>query len=177
MNPRHSRWIGSGVLALAIVLLTTACSTTTPRQGPPPVSPLESEEAVAKNALNCVATGLAAVLDYTVHEKDRVQIIREFVNPVRYFNDRSGYFFVYDYDGVCIAHPIDPGLVGKKLLDLRDCRGTLVVRKCIELAEQGGGTYEYYWMRPGDQKEEPKIGYVMPLAETRYWIGTGVYLR
>jgi len=42
--------------------------------------------------------------------------------------------------------------------------------------KKGGGFVEYYWVKPGIKGEHKKIGYVEPIPNTEYFIGTGVYL-
>jgi signal transduction histidine kinase len=44
-------------------------------------------------------------------------------------------------------------------------------------AKNGGGFVEYYWVNPSatTKDEQKKIGYVEPIPETNYFIGTGVY--
>ena len=37
------------------------------------------------------------------------------ISKIRFGQD--GYFFVYDYDGTNIMHPINPSLVGKNLIE------------------------------------------------------------
>ncbi|MDI6687981.1 MAG: hypothetical protein QME06_07165 [Desulfobacterales bacterium] len=37
-------------------------------------------------------------------EKNRIDLIRSFINPVRFYPDKSGYLYVYNYDCVNIAH-------------------------------------------------------------------------
>lgn len=44
----------------------------------------------------------------------------------------DGYFFVFDEEAVMQMHPIDPGLIGKDLTDLKDPNGTQFVNDLVE---------------------------------------------
>jgi hypothetical protein len=49
-------------------------------------------------------------------------------------------------------------------------------RKVYRPAHVGGGFVEFYWVKPGETGEHPKLGYVEPIPNTNYFIGSGVYL-
>ena len=38
------------------------------------------------------------------------------VSKLKFFSDKTGYIFIYDYDGVVLMHPEKPSLVGKNLI-------------------------------------------------------------
>lgn len=83
------------------------------------------------------------------------------------FNKRDGkfvrgelYVFVYDLDGVMVAHPVNPGLVGKNLLNEPDSKGKLFRKKIVELARtMGSGWVDYTYLNPTSKKEEQKTTY------------------
>lgn len=137
---------------------------------------LERNKYVARVTVHSTATGLGEILKDEENEQSRIELIRSFVDPVRFYQDNSGYFYVYNYDYVNIAHPTQPELVGQDLADYTDCKGKLVVRELAEAAKDGGGFIEYYWEKPGREGEYKKIGYVEPIPNTEYFIGTGVYI-
>lgn len=137
---------------------------------------LERNKYVAQVIVHSTATGLGEILEDEKDEGSRRDLIRSFVNPVRFYQDNSGYFFVYNYDYVNIAHPTQPELVEQDLSDYTDCKGKLVIRELAEAAKDGGGFVEYYWEKPGGEGEYKKIGYVEPIPKTEYFIGTGVYI-
>ena len=35
------------------------------------------------------------------------------ISPIKFFADKSGYIFIYDYEGNVMMHPEKPSLVGK----------------------------------------------------------------
>ena len=97
------------------------------------------------------------------------------------FNNRSGsfvrkdrYIFAYDFNGTCIAHPINPNLVGRT--GLSDINGVDVVGRELALARRGGGTMYIVFPNPAHGgKEEVKQLYIANVNNSLY-LGTGLYL-
>ena len=108
-------------------------------------------------------------------KKDRIELIRAFITPIRFYPDKSGYFYVYDTDCVNIAHAVQKDLQGKNLYDYQDIKGKFVIRELAAKAKEGGGFVEYHWVRPNSEGEHKKIGYVELIPGTDYFIGDGVY--
>jgi ABC-type amino acid transport substrate-binding protein len=100
---------------------------------------------------------------------------------LREFNNRSGsfvrgdlYIFAYDFNGTCIAHPINPALVGQT--GLSDINGVDVVGRELALARRGGGTMYIVFPNPAQGgKEELKQLYIKTVNDSLY-LGTGLYL-
>ncbi len=89
----------------------------------------------------------------------------------------DGYFFVYDYNGVNVAHPKKPQLEGKNLWGIQDSNGVYLIRSLIEQAKKPqGGVTDYIWDKPSKGREVGKIGYSMGLDEWQWMIGTGLYI-
>lgn len=53
---------------------------------------------IAKTMVHGTAVGLGEVLKGQKHEKDRIDLIRKFITPIRFYPDKSGYFYVYNYN-------------------------------------------------------------------------------
>lgn len=88
----------------------------------------------------------------------------------------DGYFFVYDYNGINIAHPRKPELEGQNLYDFQDDNGKYLIRELIEQAKAGGGYTRYLWDKPSGGKSVEKMGYSIGLDKWQWMIGTGLYL-
>lgn len=138
---------------------------------------VESEKQTAQAVVHSAALGLGGILSQYQNETDRIDQIRNFIDPVRFYNDQSGYFYVYDFDCVNIAHATQKDLQGQNLYNYQDSRGNYVIRLLAAASENGGGFVEYYWVNPASssESEQQKMGYVEPIPGTNYFIGTGVY--
>ncbi len=137
---------------------------------------IQCNKDTAVAVVRTAAIGLGEILKDVRGEKRRIDIIRSFIGPIRFYADKTGYFYVYDYQCINIAHAIDRKLAGKNLYNYRDAKGKFVIRELAATARKGGGFVEYYWLKPGQRNEFKKIGYVEPIPGTNYFIGTGVYL-
>jgi len=132
---------------------------------------------IAKNVVHATAMGLGEILKDVKEEGKRIALIRNFISPVRFYQDKSGYFYVYNTKCVNIAHATQKDLQGKNLYDHKDVKGKFVIRELNDAAKNGGGFVEFYWVKPGAKGEQKKMGYVEPIPGTDYFIGTGVYLQ
>jgi signal transduction histidine kinase len=137
---------------------------------------IECYKETAKAVVHATAAGLGEILKDVKTEKERVDMIRSFINPIRFYSDKSGYFYVYDFSCLNIAHATQSDLPGKNLYDHKDVKGKFVIRELSAAAKKGGGYVEFYWVKPGSKNEFKKMGYVEPIPGTNYFIGTGVYL-
>jgi signal transduction histidine kinase len=137
---------------------------------------IECYKETAKTVVHATAVGLGEVLKDVKTEKERVDMIRSFIKPIRFYSDKSGYFYVYDFNCLNIAHATQKDMQGKNLYDHKDVKGKFVIRELSVAAKKGGGYVEFYWVKPGFKNEFKKLGYVEPIPGTNYFIGTGVYL-
>jgi signal transduction histidine kinase len=135
----------------------------------------ESNNRVAAATTHVAAVGLGEMLKGVTDENQRVELVRKFIDPIRFFTDQSGYFYVYYYNCINLAHAIDKTLPGKDLTEYKDMKGKLVIQDLSAMAKRGGGIVVFYWPHPQTKLEQRKIGYVEPIPGTDYFIGTGYY--
>jgi cytochrome c len=89
------------------------------------------------------------------------------------FVDRDLYLVIYDMQGHALAH-LNPRMVGKDLLMLRDADGKLFIRERIDIAsKQGSGWQDYKFLNPLSQQIEPKSMYLE--RHEQFIIGCGIY--
>ncbi|WEF35473.1 cache domain-containing protein [Pseudoduganella chitinolytica] len=88
----------------------------------------------------------------------------------------DGYFFVYDMQGNSLMHPRQPELVGRNLLTMKDGAGNPTIERLLARARAGGGLERYYWVKPSTHREVAKLGYVIPMQQWGWMLGTGIYL-
>lgn len=135
---------------------------------------------IASQATIAMAQGIGGVLEnYYSDSTSRVEFIRQMIEHVRFFDNQSGYFFVYDFKCVNVAHAIQKNLVGQNLYDYQDVKGNYVIRELLAVSKNKpeGGTYEYWWNNPVTSQEEPKLAFVIKIPGIDYFIGSGIYLK
>ena len=163
------------VVILGIMMLAGFAMPAEADPGAKPV-PVDQYKEIAKIMTHSFAAGLGNALVNVKKERNRIDLIRLFIGPVRFFPDNSGYFYVYDSKCVNIAHAVQKDLQSKNLMGYKDAKGKLVIQALLEAAKKGGGFVDFYWVKPGTKEQMPKLGYVEPIPGTDYFIGTGVYL-
>jgi cytochrome c len=89
-------------------------------------------------------------------------------------HDRDLYPFVYDMNGLNVAHGARPALIGKNLIDLKDQDGKYLIREMVKIASgPGRGWIDYKWPNPISNKIEDKSSYVEKMGD--YFVGVGIY--
>lgn len=134
---------------------------------------------IAESATQCMASGIAGVLARQAADStDGVALCRDLIDHVRFFDDQSGYFFIYDFSCRNVAHAIQKNLQGQNLYDYQDSRGLYVIRELLAITQsgQGSGHLEYYWNNPVTGNEERKLAFVKKVPGVNYFIGSGIYI-
>jgi signal transduction histidine kinase len=138
---------------------------------------LAQNKAIAEAYVHSYAVLIGEAVLEMEDDSVKIAFIRRAIDPISFYPDSSGYFFVYDFDGTNIAHARQKDLQGQDLWDYQDTRGTYVIRDLSAMAQSGGGYVEYWWIKPGETGEKRKLGYVEAIPNTSYFIGSGVYLE
>jgi signal transduction histidine kinase len=90
------------------------------------------------------------------------------------FHDRDLYVYIYDFNGVALAHGNNPKMVGKPLIGLKDNEGKLMIKEMVELAKtKGSGWVDFKWPNPVTKTVESKSGYVEKVDD--FFVGSGIY--
>lgn len=135
---------------------------------------LSDQKDKIKVATHTAALALGHAIENVKEKEKQVEIIRALIDDIRFEEDKSGYFFVYE-GTVNIALPPKKELQGKDLGDLKDKNNVFLVKDLRDSAKKGGGFVEYIWPKP-DAEDTPKLSYAEMIPKTDMWIGTGVYL-
>lgn len=108
----------------------------------------------------------------------------EALKNIRFMKEQGkeprGYYFILDFNGTYIMHPIRADLVGKNKINLEDKNGFKLIYHLTEIAKSpnGQGFVTFYWDKPGIDKKYtfPKMGYVRGYKPWGWAIGTGDYI-
>ena len=64
------------------------------------------------------------------------------------------YIFALNLSGTMLAHPMEPELMGKNLVDLKDSEGKPFIRRIVDAAKtKGYGFTDYIWHSPESDDE------------------------
>ena len=91
------------------------------------------------------------------------------------FHDRDLYIYVYDMNGVTLAHGNNHKMVGKNLTDLKDNEGKAIVKSLITTANSPAGRVwvDFRWPNPLTKVVEQKSGYIERVDNMI--VGSGIY--
>ena len=104
----------------------------------------------------------AAYVKYQGKEK----ALAEISTPKGMFDKGELYVFAYDLQGVMLAHPKNPALIGQDLIAVPDTEGKLFRKEIVEKAKsQGSGWVDYVYLNPETNKQEHKTTYFQKVGD------------
>jgi len=107
--------------------------------------------------------------------KDGAEATFKAITETDEFRDRDLYPFVYDAQGVSVAHGANAKMVGKLWISIKDQDGNFLIQQMLAIMrEPGSGWVDYKWPNPLTHKIQDKSAYIEKLGD-RYFVGVGVY--
>ena len=89
----------------------------------------------------------------------------------------GNYFWINDLAPRMVMHPIKPALDGEDIGAMTDTKGKRLFREMVDVAKADGEGYvDYYWGRPGEEGDFPKLSFVKLFKEWGWVVGMGVYV-
>lgn len=177
------RYLSRTILIIFLVLpmLVAGCI-----QGPQPPVPADQIPTVTQSAVPPATTSVQPAT-----REELVEFVRRAVSYAKSegkekalleFNQKNGSFFegqlyiyAYDFNGTTIAHPVNPEKIGVNRLNEPDAAGNLFITELRDVARNGSGFVEYYYINPTHNNAiEKKLGYVMKVDDS-WWLGSGIY--
>jgi len=114
----------------------------------------DDAKALVKNA--------AAYVKYQGKDK----ALAEISTPKGMFDKGELYVFAYDLQGVMLAHPKNPSLIGQNLLNVPDTEGKLFRKEIVQKAKsQGSGWVDYVYLNPETNRQEHKTTYFQKVGD------------
>ena len=136
---------------------------------------LEAHKVTLKSVIDVAAISLGEKTKGLQTKQEIYDMITKETDPLRFYDDQSGYIFSYDFSGVRINVPINKKDNGKNLIGLTDKNGVPFVKEFVEISKKGGGFVSYVFEKP-DKTIVPKISYAKAIPGTEVLIGAGVYI-
>jgi len=135
---------------------------------------LASKEAELRHYVQLATHSIAHLTGSGRSDAATLEEAKRILGTLSYGGD--GYFFLYDMQGRALMHPRQPELVGADMWNWVDANGAKSIQALIERAKEGGGFQRYHWVKPSTARAAPKLGYVVPVANWGWVMGTGIYL-
>lgn len=131
---------------------------------------LQARAADAGDAAKALVGKAVAFLKANGNDK----ALAEFNNPKGKFVEGELYVFVLDKDGTTLANGVNPKIVGKNVMDMRDQNGKHFIKELFSVANgKGAGWVDYHWPDPVTQKLRAKSTYVEKAGD--WLLCAGVY--
>jgi len=128
-----------GIIVLALCMSGTALAVS------------ETEEAIA----------MVEKASALIKTQGKEKALTEIGNPQGQFVKGEMYVFGYDLTATMVVHPVNPKLIGKKLLEVPDADGKLFRKEIVELAKtKGSGWVDYKYKNPKTSNIESKTTYI-----------------
>ena len=136
-----------------------------------------------KNRIDMAWSIIQSEYEYNRNTKSNeeiIDIIRESLRNVRFFDGR-GYYFIHRFDleskDFTILQPNMPNLEGDHQLDETDSDGKRISESAYNLLKQEGeGFLSFNFYLNDNNKKEKKLAYVKLFKPLNIFIGTGEYL-
>ena len=84
---------------------------------------ISNNKKIALAVVHSSAIGISETLKNIPDSVSRVRFIRAYIDSIRFYDDKSGYFYVYNYQGTNIAHATQKELQGNNRSNLQVTRG------------------------------------------------------
>ena len=132
---------------------------------------------MVENAYNIADVYYIQYKDGKIDEQTAKKSAMEVIKNMRYDKNKTGYFWINDYNGVMLMHPAKPELNNTNVLNMEDTDGFKLFVAFVDIAKtKGEGTVHYKWAKPGVTKPQPKISYVKGFESWNWIIGSGIYV-
>jgi methyl-accepting chemotaxis protein len=126
-------------------------------------------------ALGIVKEEHAAVQKSGVPEAEAQKRAMARISALRYGS--NDYYWINDMHPKMVMHPIRPEMNGSDLSNYKDPNGNLLFVDFVKAVQKDGSGYVgYEWPKPGFDKPQPKLSFVVGFAPWNWVIGTGVYI-
>ena len=170
-----------GLFLAGMVLVLLACTWLEARVRNTVVFPnfesqiINGHKDTLKSLVDCEVQIIAQRMKTVKGRAEQIALIESETDPIRFFQDQTGYFFSYDTTGVRINVPTNKSQNGQNLIEMKDSMGFPLIRGLVEAAKSGDGFVAYHFDKPG-KGIQPKMSYVAMIPGTDFFIGTGVYI-
>ncbi|WP_041958521.1 bifunctional diguanylate cyclase/phosphodiesterase [Sulfurospirillum arsenophilum] len=102
--------------------------------------------------------------------------IKSKLRDTRFFNDLSGYYYIFDMHGTCVMHGVNKELEGQNFFNAQDGDERYFIQNAInrfQTEEAFASTWR--WKNPKDDTYRKKIGYQKRFEPLGIFIGSGRY--
>jgi PAS domain S-box-containing protein len=125
-----------------------------------------------------IATNLYNTYKDTKSKEEILELIRESLRNIRFF-DGYGAYFIFSPQGEVLMHGQNHQLEGSSLWDYKDIEGKYSFRNLAKILENKSETFfTWYWSKANhEDKDHKKMGFFKVFEPYGFYIGTGNYIE
>lgn len=102
--------------------------------------------------------------------------IKTKLRDTRFFNDLSGYYFIFDLQGTCVMHGVNKEMEGQNFVHFQEGVEKAFIQTTIErFKNEDAFALTWSWKNPKDEDFRTKIGYNRRFAPLNIFVGSGRY--
>ncbi|MBF0550403.1 MAG: cache domain-containing protein [Deltaproteobacteria bacterium] len=111
-----------------------------------------------------------------IKEKGLDAALKVLNDPKGPFVWKDSYIFTINIDtGLTLSH-LNPKMIGKNLVEVKDVNGKLFYAEYIEVAKnKGEGWVNYMWPKPNEKTPSKKLTYIYRVPGEPIALGAGIY--
>ncbi len=137
-----------------------------------------------KNIKSIVELGYTILDTVNLENKDKsrdeiFEEINKHMNHIRFFDNRSGYFFVFDLEkNIIVSLPSTPDYVGKSVYATFDSYGKKLFSYHKKILEEKKEAYSVWsWKKSYTDKPFEKVGFIKKYEPLNIMIGAAIYIE
>lgn len=125
-----------------------------------------------------IATNLYNTYKHTKSKQEILELIRESLRNIRFF-DGYGAYFMFSSKGEVLMHGQNSQLEGTSLWDYKDIEEKYSFRNLAKILENKSETFfTWYWSKGNhEDKDHKKMGFFKVFEPYGFYIGTGNYIE
>ena len=141
------------------------------------------KEEEKKHLKNIVNIGYKTIENtYNLYKDSSYEVIikeiRKRLEPLRFYDNASGYFFMIDLDNKVLMQPQKTEHTNKTLTHIQDSNGKYIIQNFTNIAKtkgEGYDTWSWYKENSNSKEMKEKIGYIKVFKPLNLYIGTAIY--
>lgn len=128
-----------------------------------------------ENTLSLIKAVYSYQLANNLTEEQGKKLASDLVRGLTY--DKSGYFWIDDFEGINVCFPGHPDDEGKSRIGSKDVNGKEFIKEIIGNGRKTEGGFTDYWFpKPGEKEANRKRSYSKSFDQYKWVIGTGNYV-
>jgi diguanylate cyclase (GGDEF)-like protein len=110
------------------------------------------------------------------NNEEIIELIKEKTRPFRFFENHSGYYFIFDKKGTTLLAPHLPKLEGTNFFTMKNEYANHFIHKALRVLSAKSENFStWQWYKPNETVAKDKTGYLMAFEPLDIFIGSAKY--